>query len=118
MNSAHLLRTALRRLAAAIVLAALATTPAASQTLRFASAFDPNSLDPHALALLYQSRLINQIYESLVNRDRDFQLEPALAVSWQAIDPKTWRFKLRPNVRFHDGAALTAGAVVFSCDRG
>lgn len=117
MNSAHLLRTALRRLAAAIVLAALATTPAASQTLRFASAFDPNSLDPHALALLYQSRIINQIYESLVNRDRDFQLEPALAVSWQAIDPKTWRFKLRPNVRFHDGAPLTADDVVFSIER-
>ena len=91
--------------------------PAVAQTLRFASAFDPNSLDPHALALLYQTRLVTQIYEGLVNRDRDFRLEPSLAVSWQALNAKTWRFKLRPDVRFHDGTPLTADDVVFSIER-
>jgi len=97
-------------------LLALATTVSA-QSLRLASAFDPNSLDPHSLALLYQSRVVTQIYEGLVNRDRDFKLEPALAVSWQALDAKTWRFNLRPNVRFHDGTPLTADDVVFSIER-
>ena len=92
-------------------------SPASAKTLRFASAFDPNSLDPHSLALLYQTRVVTQIYEGLVNRDQDFKLEPSLAVSWEATTPTTWRFKLRPNVKFHDGASFSADDAVFSIER-
>ena len=66
------------------------------RTVRIATAFDPQTMDPHALALLYHSRVAFQVYESLVGRDEQFRLEPALAVSWQMVDAKTWRFKLRP----------------------
>jgi peptide/nickel transport system substrate-binding protein len=105
-------------LAAATALIAFAAFgPTAAKSLRFASAFDPQSMDPHALALLYQSRVVSQVYDSLVNRDREFRLEPSLALSWQMVDPRTWRFRLRPNVRFHDGAAMTADDVVFSIER-
>ncbi len=100
-----------------LLVALLCGAPAPAKTLRFASAFDPQSMDPHALALLYQSRVVSQVYESLVNRDRDFKLEPALATSWKMVDARTWRFTLRPNVRFHDGAPLTADDVVFSIER-
>lgn len=108
-----------RSIAVGVVLLAgyLAASPLAAKTLRFASAFDPQSLDPHALALQYQTRVVSQIYESLVSRDRDFKMEPALAVSWQQVDPKRWRFKLRPNVRFHDGTPFAADDVVFSIGR-
>ena len=95
----------------------LAALPLAAKTLRFGSGFDPQSLDPHALALLYQTRVVSQIYDSLVSRDRDFALEPALAVSWQQLEPKRWRFKLRPGVKFHDGALFTADDVAFSIER-
>ena len=88
--------------------ALLAAPGISAKTLRFASAFDPNSLDPHSLALLYQSRVVTQIYEGLVNRDQNFKLEPSLAVSWEATTLTTWRFKLRPNVKFHDGASFSA----------
>ncbi|HEU0200587.1 MAG TPA: ABC transporter substrate-binding protein [Burkholderiaceae bacterium] len=91
--------------------------PATAQTLRFASAFDPQTMDPHALALLYHTRVVTQIYDGLVNRDQNFKLEPALAVSWTAVNPTTWRFKLRPDVRFHDGAPFTADDAVFSIER-
>lgn len=86
-------------------------------TLRIASAFDPQSMDPHALALLYHSRAVSQIYDSLINRDGQFRLEPSLALSWQQTNPTTWRFKLRPGVVFHDGSPLTADDVVFSLQR-
>ena len=71
----------------ALVACAFLVAPCCAKTLRFASAFDPNSLDPHSLALLYQSRVVTQIYEGLVNRDQNFKLEPSLAVSWQATAP-------------------------------
>ena len=103
----------------ALTLASLLTltAPASAQTLRIASAFDPQTQDPHALALLYHSRVAYQIYESLVGRDAQFKLEPALATAWQQMDPRRWRFQLRPGVRFHDGSSLSADDVVFSITR-
>ena len=100
-------------LAAALV--PVATARAA--VLRVASAFDPQTMDPHALALLYHSRVAFQVYEFLVNRDEQFKLEPALAVSWQATGPTTWRFRLRPGVKFHDGSSFSADDAVFSIER-
>ena len=55
--------------------------PAQAVTLRIASAFDPQTMDPHALALLYQARVASQVYESLVTRD--FRLAPGLATAWR-----------------------------------
>jgi len=104
-------------LAFAFLASLLFAVPAPAKALRFASAFDPQSMDPHALALLYQSRVVSQIYDSLVNRDREFKLEPSLALSWRRVDARTWRFALRPNVRFHDGTPFTADDVVFSIER-
>jgi peptide/nickel transport system substrate-binding protein len=104
------------RWALAVLLACSASLHAA--TLRYASGFDPQTMDPHALALLYQTRVITQVYEGLVNRSRDFKaLEPSLALSWQQVEPTVWRFKLRPDVRFHDGAAFSADDAVFSIQR-
>ena len=112
------------RLAHWLLHAALALTAVGSgaplahaQTLRIASAFDPQTMDPHALALLYHARVVFQIYDSLVNRDADFQLEPGLATQWQMSGPTTWRFKLRAGVSFHDGAPFSADDVVFSIER-
>ncbi|MGH8851018.1 MAG: ABC transporter substrate-binding protein [Casimicrobiaceae bacterium] len=104
-------------IAIGLLAACLVARAVPAATLRFASAFDPQSMDPHGLALQYQTRVVSQIYDSLVGRDRQFELEPALALSWQAIDPRRWRFKLRPGVRFHDGTPFTADDVVFSIAR-
>ncbi len=114
-----------RRLAGALataLLAVLTATPAAQAQpaagqLRVATAFDPQTMDPHAIALLYHTRVVFQVYESLVSRDERFKLEPALAQAWQSLNPTTWRFRLRPGVRFHDGSELTADDVVFSIER-
>jgi peptide/nickel transport system substrate-binding protein len=102
------------------LLVALFTALAVSSnaaTLRFASAFDPQSMDPHALALVYQSRVMVQVYEGLVDRGKDFKLEPSLALSWQMLEPTVWRFKLRPDVKFHDGSPFSADDAVFSIQR-
>src|SRR4029077_16051163 len=97
-------------------LAAVSLTAHAA-TLRIASAFDPQTMDPHALALLYHSRVVFQLYDSLVTRDEQFKLEPALAESWQMVNPTTWRFRLRRGVVFHDGSPFTADDAIFSIER-
>jgi peptide/nickel transport system substrate-binding protein len=98
--------------------ATLAAGPSSSpRLLRIASAFDPQTMDPHGLALLYHSRVAYQLYDALVNRDAAYKLEPALATGWQMTGPTSWRFKLRPGVKFHDGAPFTADDAVFSIER-
>lgn len=99
------------------VLLCVLMAAAGAKPLRIATANDPQTMDPHALALLYHSRVLAQIYEGLVNRDEQFRLQPSLALSWAPVDPKTWRFKLRPGVTFHDGSAFTADDAVFSIER-
>jgi peptide/nickel transport system substrate-binding protein len=105
--------------AAALVIGGLGGFPVATQAaaLRIATAFDPATMDPHSLALLYHTRVVFNVYEGLVGRDQNYRLEPALAVEWHRVDPLTWRFKLRPNVHFHDGSPFTADDVVFSIGR-
>src|SRR5258706_9575914 len=97
--------------------ALLAAAADSAKMLRIATAFDPNSLDPHSQALLYHTRIVSQIYESLITRDQKFLLEPQLATSWQQLSPALWRFKLRPNVVFHDGTPFTADDAIFSLRR-
>lgn len=102
-----------------LLLAALLLGPAAATavTLRFATQNDATTLDPHAANLLPNARITQNVYEGLVARDRDFRIVPSLAVAWSQPNAKTWRFKLRAGVRFHDGTPFTADDVVFSVER-
>jgi peptide/nickel transport system substrate-binding protein len=129
MRRGHNVGTVKRRflplgLAAGLTLMLAALLPARAQPftpaeapLRIASAFDPQTMDPHAIALLYHTRVVFQVYESLVNRDERFRLEPGLALSWQPVQPTVWRMRLRPGVLFHDGTPFTADDAVFSIER-
>jgi peptide/nickel transport system substrate-binding protein len=104
-----------------VILAAVAVcaaTEVGAKTLRYASQFDPGTMDPHALASVYNNRVLSQVYETLVSRDERFALEPRLALSWTPLEGGNgWRFKLRPGVKFHDGAPFTADDVVFNVER-
>jgi peptide/nickel transport system substrate-binding protein len=80
-------------------------------------ATDPVTLDPHALNAAPTALITRALYEPLVGRGRDMDIVPALALSWQQRDAVHWRFSLRTDARFHDGAPLTARDVVFSITR-
>jgi peptide/nickel transport system substrate-binding protein len=104
----------------AMVLAvcAVVVSPAASaQTLRWASQGDPQTMDPHAQNELLTNAMNGQVYETLVNRDKQMRIEPVLATEWKQLAPTKWRLKLRPNVKFHDGSPFSADDVVFSSQR-
>jgi peptide/nickel transport system substrate-binding protein len=56
-----------------------------------------------------------KMFEGLVTYTPDFKLVPQLATAWeQSADGKTLTFKLRPNVKWHDGAPFTSADVQFS----
>ncbi|MDX2142908.1 MAG: ABC transporter substrate-binding protein [Rhodospirillaceae bacterium] len=52
------------------------------------------------------------MYDALTKLDTEGKLAPALALSWRNATPTTWEFKLRPNVKFHNGVAFNAQTVV------
>jgi peptide/nickel transport system substrate-binding protein len=85
--------------------------------LRIGLAADVTSLDPHFLNVAPNNNAAWQIFDALVHVDANTRLVPGLAVSWRAVDPTTWEFKLRRNVKFHDGSDFTAADVIFSLER-
>ena len=100
------------------LLATLAAPPALhAQTLRWASQGDALTMDPQSQNEGLNNAINGQVYERLTARDRTLALVPSLATEWAQTGPTTWRFKLRPGVKFHDGTPLTADDVVFSVNR-
>ena len=96
---------------------ALAGSSASSQVLRYANQGDLKSLDPYTLKETTTIAHHAHVYEGLVTRDKDLKIVPALAESWETVDPTHWRFHLRKNVKFHNGDPFTADDVLFSAER-
>jgi peptide/nickel transport system substrate-binding protein len=104
---------------ATAVLSALcaASLSVGAQTVRIANQGDALSLDPHSLNESLQLSTTNNVYETLVGRNKDLSVAPVLATSWKQTSPTVWRFELRKNVQFHDGTPFTADDVLFSFAR-
>jgi len=75
------------------------------------------TLDPFLHDDSITHSVLSNIYDALVSFDDEMQIVPALAISWENRDEKTWRFYLRPGVKFHDGRKLTSGDVKYSLER-
>lgn len=60
--------------------------------------------------------MIRNLYDPLIDRDKDGKLVPALATEWKNIDPLTWEIKLRQDVKFTNGEPFNAAAVKFNID--
>ncbi len=109
-----------RRVLLAAIVATFASTAVLdveAVTLRWAGRGDMQTTDPHSQNEGLTNNINSLIYEFLVQRDKQLGLIPALAESWTQVNPTTWRFKLRPGVKFHDGTPFTADDVVFSYER-
>jgi peptide/nickel transport system substrate-binding protein len=106
-----------RALAVAVLSLGLAAATADAVTLRWAGRGDMQTTDPHSQNEGLTNNINSLIYEFLVQRDKNLGLIPSLAESWTQVNPTTWRFKLRPGVKFHDGTPFTADDVVFSYER-
>ncbi|SCX89769.1 glutathione ABC transporter substrate-binding protein [Alkaliphilus peptidifermentans] len=83
-------------------------------TLIVAQGGDPASLDPHATNDQPSARVMKHIYNTLVTQNQQMEVVPALAESWEVIDDLTYEFKLRQDVKFHNGEDFTANDVKFT----
>jgi peptide/nickel transport system substrate-binding protein len=102
---------------AATLAALLVAAAAPAKTLRFASQGDPQTADPFSQNESFTNMFAQAVHDTLVMRDNSLKLVPGLAVSWQQVNPTTWRFNLRRGVKFHNGTPFTADDVVFSYER-
>jgi peptide/nickel transport system substrate-binding protein len=102
------------RLAAAAAFLILSSAIACAQTtLRIGLAEDPDVLDP-TLARTYVGRIVFASFcDKLFDIDEKLNAVPQLALGYEtAPDGKAVTIKLRPNVKFHDGAAVDRVEVV------
>jgi peptide/nickel transport system substrate-binding protein len=76
-----------------------------------------STLDPHFYSTSPNNTAAFNVFDRLVHRGADGRLQPGLALSWTAVSETEWEFRLRPDVRWHDGQPLTAADVAFSLQR-
>jgi peptide/nickel transport system substrate-binding protein len=77
----------------------------------------PVGWDPHIDSAQSSWNHYEQVYESLLRFNKNMEIEPSLATSWEQPDPLTLIFHLRKGVKFHNGREMVADDVKYSFER-
>lgn len=78
----------------------------------------PPGLDPHITTATITKDFTSPIFETLVALDSELEPQPMLAEEWEiSEDGKTYTFKLREGVKFHNGKEMTSEDVIASYDK-
>lgn len=93
--------------------------PVDGGTLTWAVPTQPGSggLDPTVVANLASFVVLEQIYETLLTKDDDGNIQPGLATSYDHPDDLTYIYHLREGVTFSDGTPFTADDVVYTFEQ-
>ena len=92
--------------------------PQKGGVLRYANQSGPGTLDPYVSSSAVELEIIHHLYDSLVAVGEQYETRPMIAKSIDIADEgKTFTFKLRTDVKFHDGSPLTSADAVASFER-
>ena len=98
--------------------ASASVAPKTGGTMRVAMVPPTGALDPVVMYDAGAIATVQQVCEYLAWAENDLSLRPVLAESWTPdAAAKTWTFKLRQNVTFNNGQAMTADDVVATFQR-
>lgn len=107
-----------KRLALSTLMAASLGIAAAQQnTLNFATAVEPPTLDPNKMLNGFTFGITTHVFETLLKPDGKGGVMAGLALPGKRLTPTTWRLSLRKNVQFQDGTPFNAQAVKYSLER-
>jgi|GEM_PF-5931068 len=87
------------------------------RVLTFLTSSDTEGIDPTYCTATASWNHLMQVFEPLIYRDPDMNLEGVLAESWEWLDDQTMQLHLRKGVKFHSGADFTSESVKLSFDR-
>jgi peptide/nickel transport system substrate-binding protein/oligopeptide transport system substrate-binding protein len=80
--------------------------------------FMPKILDPALSTDIYAVTIIQQLFDGLVQFDKDLNVIPAIAKSWKiSPDGLIYTFYLREGVKFHNGKEVMSNDFVYSFTR-
>ncbi len=101
------------------LLMALSLTATAQEpmVLKYGTDAEPIGFDPHTVPALASTRIMLQMYETLVDVDENMNVVPLLAETWEQPDDLTYIFHLRKGVKFHSGREMKAEDVKYSFER-
>lgn len=92
-----------------------ANCPKVGGTATIAQNSEPGNLNPLVFPTTYDTNIEELVFNALVKPTADLNYQADLASSWSfSADKKTLTFKLRPNIKWHDGQPLTAKDVAFT----
>jgi peptide/nickel transport system substrate-binding protein len=95
--------------------AAQTAQPKKGGTLTFIQNSEPQTLVALTTVATPALTVSAKVTEGLLEYDYDINPRPALAIEWTiSPDGKSYTFKLRPNVKFHDGKPFTSADVAYS----
>ncbi len=104
-----------RILGLAAGLAVLFASTSWAQSITVAIGSEPSTLDPQLRDDGGERQVNDNIYEALMARTATGDLVPGLAADAPTqVDARTWQFKLREGIKFHNGEPFNADAVVAS----
>ena len=75
------------------------------------------TLDPSDHYSISSTSVLRHIFDPLIDVTNNSKFVPALAESWEVVNPTTWHFTLRRGVTFHDGSPFNADSVVYTLTR-
>jgi len=102
---------------AVLAVTLMSASAALAQTLTIGIDFEPPSLDPHLRMITPDEAVSQHFFDALIFQDENQRMLPGLALSWRAVNDRTWEFHLRQGVKFCDGSDFTAEDVAFSLKR-
>jgi len=91
-------------------------TGASTGTITVGMSIDPRTLDPRSIGGDFAWTEMHHVLEPFHEYDNEGVLRPMLAESYKRLNDLTWQFKLRKNVKFHNGEPFNAESVKYTIE--